>query len=253
MKKKILVIEDDKAVLDNISIILEEEGYLVHTATNGETGIEKANEIIPDLIICDISMPLKDGYQVLESLSKNKTTKRIPFVFLTAKVEKEDFRKGMALGADDYIFKPFTIDDLLNSVKLRIEKREDENQEYLNREKSEKLLYEIDDKILIKFNKVIQNICIKDLKFLKSKTPYILIKCRSGKSTLLRDTLDKWELKLPTKLFLRIHRNAIINMDFISKIEKFSASSYIIHLQDESEPFVISKRYAARIKDKFIL
>lgn len=107
--KKILVIEDEKSVRENIVTLLNEESYEALSAHNGETGIRMAIAEIPDLIICDIMMPGKDGYAVFKELSKNKMTKTIPFIFLTAKVEHKDLRKGMELGADDY---------LLNHLKL---------------------------------------------------------------------------------------------------------------------------------------
>jgi len=250
LKQKILVIEDDNILLNNVGEILREENYEVKLEQNGKLGIKTAKSWNPDLIICDISMPVMDGYKVLSEILKSNQTKNIPFIFLTAKVGKDDIRKGMQLGADDYIFKPFTIDDLLTSVKIRLlKKKQAENSQNQSADKINH--FELDDKILIKFNNGMQLVFLKDIKYLRAKTPYILIKCRSGKSTLLRDSLDEWERKLPEKTFLRIHRSTIINTDFISKFEKFSNSSYIIRLQDESEPFLISKRYTVKIKNQF--
>jgi CRP/FNR family cyclic AMP-dependent transcriptional regulator len=122
MKPKILVIEDNREVLENISEILELSDYEVDMANNGKAGIEKALKIPFDLIICDIMMPQLDGYGVLHLLSKHKETRNIPFIFLTAKSDKADLRKGMGLGADDYITKPFDATDLLNAVEVRLKK-----------------------------------------------------------------------------------------------------------------------------------
>ncbi len=122
--KKILVIEGNKSVRDNIAGMLEISGYEVETTSNGKLGLEKAQSIIPDLIICDVAMPVLDGFSVLRLLSNNSNTAGIPFIFLTAKVEQRSFRKGMNLGADDYIAKPFDKSDLLNSVELRLKKNE---------------------------------------------------------------------------------------------------------------------------------
>ena len=107
MKKKILLIEDNPEVRENTSEILELAGYDVVTAPNGKLGVEIAQNSHPDLIICDIMMPELDGYGVLHILNKNIDTAGIPFIFLTAKPEKIDIRKGMNLGADDYLTKPF--------------------------------------------------------------------------------------------------------------------------------------------------
>jgi CRP-like cAMP-binding protein/CheY-like chemotaxis protein len=122
--KKILLIEDNDAVRENTAEILELSNYDVIVAENGKTGVEKALQYLPDLIICDIMMPVLDGYGVLHAVHKNDTVKNTPFIFLTAKTERSDFRKGMELGADDYITKPFSGTELLNAVDSRLKKVE---------------------------------------------------------------------------------------------------------------------------------
>jgi len=124
MKKNILVIEDNFDVRDNIEEILELANYNVETAENGKIGVAKAQVNIPDLIICDIMMPELDGYGVLYLLGKNPKTAGIPFVFLSAKADKQDLRKGMNLGADDYLTKPFEEMDLLNAIEIRLKRNE---------------------------------------------------------------------------------------------------------------------------------
>jgi CRP/FNR family transcriptional regulator, cyclic AMP receptor protein len=120
--KTILLIEDNDDIRNNTTEILELSNYKVITAENGKTGLEKAIEHIPDLIICDIMMPVLDGYGVLHAVHKNEAIKNTPFIFLTAKTERSDFRKGMELGADDYITKPFDGTELLNAVDSRLKK-----------------------------------------------------------------------------------------------------------------------------------
>ena len=122
--KKILLIEDNLDVRENTAEILELANYTVCTAPDGKDGVEMARKEKPDLIICDIMMPVLDGYGVLHLLSKNKDTASIPFIFLTAKSEKSDYRKGMELGADDYITKPFDETQLLNAIEVRLRKVE---------------------------------------------------------------------------------------------------------------------------------
>ncbi len=122
MKDKILVIEDNTDVRENISEILELSGYEVIAAENGKKGVEAALSSPPDLILCDIMMPELDGFGVLRILSKNPAVSDIPFIFLTAKAEKQDFRRGMGLGADDYITKPFDDVQLLDTLEMRLEK-----------------------------------------------------------------------------------------------------------------------------------
>jgi CheY-like chemotaxis protein len=122
--KKILLIEDNDDIRNNTAEILELSNYNVLTAENGKVGVEKAIEHTPDLIICDIMMPVLDGYGVLHAVHKNDAIKNTPFIFLTAKTERTDFRKGMELGADDYITKPFDATELLNAVDGRLKKIE---------------------------------------------------------------------------------------------------------------------------------
>lgn len=245
-KKKILFIEDDLVLQNNVKEILEEEGFEVRIESDGLSGIAAVYSYKPDLILCDIAIPNKDGYQVLKEVSEEIKKRAIPFLFLTAKVEKEDIRKGMLLGADDYIFKPFTIDDLLSSIRLRLEKVV-----VATEKKEEKKKHEPDDKLMFKIGIKAELIPIREIKFIRSESPYVFIKFANGKNVLQRETLEDWEYKLPEKLFIRIHRSVIINTDYINKIEKLGASSYLVKLKDENEPFIISKRFLPKFKEKF--
>ncbi len=119
---KILLIEDDVTVRENTAELLELSGYEVITASNGKQGIEKAYKHNPDIIVCDIMMPEMDGYSVLQELSKKPQTVNVPFIFLSAKTEHKDIRKGMDLGADDYLTKPFEEEDLLSALESRLAK-----------------------------------------------------------------------------------------------------------------------------------
>lgn len=120
--KKILVIDDNADIRENTAEILMLAGYQSITAENGKKGVELAMKEHPDLIVCDIMMPELDGYGVLHLLKKNPETERIPFLYLTAKAERGDFRKGMEMGADDYITKPFDDLELLKAIEIRLRK-----------------------------------------------------------------------------------------------------------------------------------
>ncbi|WP_439152299.1 response regulator [Winogradskyella sp.] len=122
--KTILLIEDDIVLRENTAEILELSGYKVLTASNGKSGIMTTKKHLPDIIVCDIMMPEIDGYETLKILSKDKKTKHIPFIFLSAKTEHNDVRKGMNLGADDYITKPFSEDELISAIESRLAKAE---------------------------------------------------------------------------------------------------------------------------------
>src|SRR6266496_5196236 len=120
--KSILVIDDNQDIRENTAEILEMGGYKIFTAENGKKGVELALKEKPDVIVCDIMMPELDGYGVLHLLRKNPESQNIPFIFLTAKTERTDFRKGMEMGADDYITKPFDDIELLNAIEIRLKK-----------------------------------------------------------------------------------------------------------------------------------
>jgi CheY-like chemotaxis protein len=124
MKKRILIIEDNVDIRENIAEILQLSGYEVLLAEHGKEGVRVATEHHPDLILCDVMMPELDGFGVLRVLGQNPNTAQIPFIFLTAKSEKTDFRKGMNLGADDYITKPFDDIELLDAIQMRLKKNE---------------------------------------------------------------------------------------------------------------------------------
>jgi DNA-binding NtrC family response regulator len=119
----VLVIEDDLLVRSNVLDLLEAEGYSGLGAENGERGVELAVQHLPDLVICDVSMPGIDGYEVYELLSAQPATAVIPFIFLSARADRANVRRGMALGADDYVTKPFTRVELLDSIRTRLRRR----------------------------------------------------------------------------------------------------------------------------------
>ncbi|WP_258099913.1 response regulator [Marinoscillum pacificum] len=141
MKKKVLIIEDQPEVRENIAELLELSNYNPITAENGKIGVKKALQEQPDIILCDIMMPEMDGYEVLYLISKRPEIASTPFIFLTAKSEKADFRKGMNMGADDYITKPFEEMELLGAIERRLNKYEklstkDELSEFVKQAKS---------------------------------------------------------------------------------------------------------------------
>ncbi|HSD82644.1 MAG TPA: response regulator [Anaerolineae bacterium] len=120
---KILVIDDEELVRANLVELLEMENYEVLGAANGRVGVQLARQHLPELIICDIMMPELDGYGVLGELRQDAATATIPFIFLTAKTEKSDMRQGMSLGADDYLVKPFTRQEILEAISARLAKQ----------------------------------------------------------------------------------------------------------------------------------
>ncbi|MCX6170333.1 MAG: response regulator [Ignavibacteriales bacterium] len=253
MNKKILIIEDEKKVRENISTLLTEESYTVISSKNGEEGIETAIKELPDLIICDIMMPGIDGYRVLEILSQNEFTKSIPFIFLTAKVERDDIRKGMLNGADDYLFKPFKADDLLKSIDIRLKRVQTLKGDFVNPKQTDSSTsLTNDDKIFVNVNSKPHLIKINEIIFISAESQYTSLKLVDGKTFLVRKSINSWDKLLPSKNFLRIHRSTIANLDFLIKMEKSYNSSFLIYLKHVAEPFVISKRYSTKIRQNIV-
>jgi len=120
--KKILVIEDEPETLENLILMLDMEGFKTLSASNGKAGVAAAKRELPDVILCDVSMPEIDGYGVLERLRADESTVSIPFIFLTAKGDKKDLRTGMNLGADDYLTKPASAEDVLSAIQARLDR-----------------------------------------------------------------------------------------------------------------------------------
>ncbi len=131
--KKILVIEDEPETLDNLVLMLEMEGYKPVSASNGRAGLAAAKREMPDLILCDVSMPEIDGYGVLERLRADDSTVSIPFIFLTAKGDKKDLRTGMNLGADDYLAKPASAEDVLSAIQARLDRQVEQQNAVLSK------------------------------------------------------------------------------------------------------------------------
>lgn len=144
---KVLIIEDNSFLLDSVSDFLKEEGFEIYTALNGEEGVAMALQHLPDIILSDIYMPKMNGYQVFDALKKNPATALIPFIFISAKSEKEDILYGLRLGADDYIIKPIHFPELLRRVMTRIEKTK--NTMLLSEVKYEALFETANDAILM--------------------------------------------------------------------------------------------------------
>jgi DNA-binding NarL/FixJ family response regulator len=122
--KKILVIEDEPEMRRNITALLRYHDYEPIAAANGREGVEAARRERPDLVLCDVMMPVMDGYGVIQALQADASLARIPFIFLTAKGEKDDLRSGMNLGADDYLTKPVANADLVRAIETRLRRAE---------------------------------------------------------------------------------------------------------------------------------
>ena len=126
---RILVIEDEPQMRRNMLTVLKHEGFEGWGAKDGHEGVALAKRELPDLILCDVMMPGLDGYGVLAALRAERATETIPFIFLTARGEREDVRSGMNTGADDYLTKPVTIDDLTGAIRARLDRRDQQQRD----------------------------------------------------------------------------------------------------------------------------
>jgi two-component system, sensor histidine kinase and response regulator len=156
--KTVLIIEDEIDFLEEIATILQHENFEVLKASNGNEGIKLARQYKPDLILCDILMPITDGFDVLQKLKESSYPFLVPFIFMTALAEKENLRKGMEMGADDYLIKPFNREELLNTIHIRLEKYA-ESQDQINRLKNN-IIYSLPHEmqsplhVIISFSKI---------------------------------------------------------------------------------------------------
>jgi CRP/FNR family cyclic AMP-dependent transcriptional regulator len=250
--KKILLIEDNADIRENTAEMLELTNYIVFTAENGKTGVEIALRENPDLIVCDIMMPVLDGYGVLHMLKKNEATKNTPFIFLSAKSERTDFRKGMELGADDYITKPFTETELLNAVESRLKKSDQlKAAAEKNAEIAGVVKNEIDTLKELTSNRNVNKYKKKQLVFSEGNRPACLYYVQKGKIKTYKTNEDGKELVV----------DLFTEGDFLGYITLFENNNYkeTAEAMEESELGIIPREdfekvinYNPAVSRKFI-
>jgi CRP/FNR family transcriptional regulator, polysaccharide utilization system transcription regulator len=201
MKIKILIIEDNNDVRENLSELLTLSGYETRTAMNGKLGVEAALSFMPDLILCDIMMPEMDGYAVLRIVSKNELLKDIPFIFLTAKTELSDVRRGMTLGADDYITKPFDDVVLLDTIEMRLKKHVTHatasiSPSIINLSTGEQIIRALPETLLDGEPRLIRK---KDLLFAEGQTCRYVFVIKSGRAIATK--IDNYAKEAVTRLY----------------------------------------------------
>jgi len=272
--KTILIVEDEKEIRQSIAEILNFYGYKTIETSNGKEALDIASnkkETI-DLVICDILMPEMDGYAFLKEFRKIPHCKALPFIFLTAMSSRANLRKGMEYGADDYIPKPFTEEELINAINIRFEKikaiaefleakSESEFQEQKNnivsskeenqQDKKSKIL-EYESRIILSVDGKPKFVKLPELILISAARDYTELKVKNERKFLVKKTMKDWEEILPENYFIRIHRSYIINVEYIDRIEKWFNQAYKVYLKEIQEPFVISRRYGKKLKEKFI-
>lgn len=246
----VLFIEDDRALRENFGKILSLNNYYPILAETGEMGLRLAKKIIPDLIICDIMLPDIDGYQILKELSQSKETQTIPFIFLTAKAEMEDLRKGMNLGADDYFTKPIKTKEVLKAIRLRLDKKIKVSEMAADVKQDENQQLSIEDSILISSDGKAHSVNINEIVCIISAGVYSNINIINNEVFLVRKLIKEWEKILPEKCFIRVHRTAIINTNHIKSIEKSPNHTFRIFLKDFNRAIVSSHKFSRRLREK---
>ena len=245
-KKKILVIEDDKPVREGIIILLEKKGFKPIAAKDGEEGLSLISEIIPDLIISDVMMPGINGYTLKKFLEENERLSSIPFIFLSAKADIKDVRKGMELGADDYIIKPFNANDLLKAIEIRLKKSNVNLHQNTIKKEEEKLGEE--STIFVDIEDNPRFIKVSEIVAITATGNYTTIHQSGKKKSLVRKALNDWEKQLSEKSFKRIHRSTIININRVEKMIKWSSGTYLVKMYNIDEKFNVSQRYASKLR-----
>lgn len=261
--KKILIIEDNYDLAQNTLLFLKEHGYDVILCPNGKDGLKVMLNNQPDLILCDIMLPDINGYKILSEIKKLENPIPPIVIFITAKTQRDEIRKGMSLGADDYITKPFTFDELLRAIDVQFKKRnkifqlieKDSSskittghnvQKNISVETKKPLAY--NGHIFIDVKKNPSFYPVKDLLMIKSMKDYSLLIFTDGKKYIIRKLMKYWEKNLPNNAFIRIHRQSIVNLNYIEKIERLSSNRFSISLKNYQNKVDVSQRYGKRIK-----
>lgn len=253
--KRILIIEEDNQNTKNIEGLLSDSGYKTYLAENSFDGFEIAKRYFPDLILCSIHTKGNNGSNIIFDLMKFEQTSTIPIICLTENTNVKELRKLMNIGADDFIDKPFKNDDLLLSVKMRLKKHEAVKNKYqhfsADRFEEEEKEPEFDDHILVKIGNRLNFIKFSEIICVTALKEYSKINLENGKKIVVRKSLRRWIDVLPSDVFLQIHRATIINMNFIEEAKKINERSYQVKMKYMNESFILSKRFANKVRKKF--
>ena len=213
--EKIVVIEDEMGIRESLNDILELSGYEVVTASNGKEGLMAIIENKPDLVLCDVNMPEMDGFEVLSALNERMKDQVLPpFLFLTARVELTDIRKGMSLGADDYIIKPFEHTDLLQSIRMRLEKRGRLLVEKEERNPGDRIAVHATEsnKLAIPNEEGLTLVPFGEILFCQADRAYCRFYLKSGEKILVSKSMKEFEDILIDHGFVKVHKSNIVNI-----------------------------------------
>lgn len=248
--KKILIVEDDAGIRETLKDILELSGYAVFTAVNGKEGFKGIMASEPDLVICDVNMPELNGYELLGALNQRMSEELLPtFIFLTAKVDQQDIRQGMNLGADDYVTKPFDHNELLNVIKLRLDKREK-----LRKTSTSGADFRPQEEVRIapgtsrEFNKIaipssdgLELVKFEDIIRCEADRAYCNFYLENKTRLTVSKPLKEFEEVLLTQNFMKTHKSHIVNLDHIEKYVR-GTNGYLVMSNGSSVPVSSRKK-----------
>lgn len=251
--KRILLVEDNIDLAGNIILILEEYNYQVDHAVSVKNGLEVMKKSRPDLILCDIMLPVTPGYKLLEEIKKMDSQMPPVFIFVTAKSQRKDLRKGMELGADDYVTKPFTSEELINAVKTQLDKREKIiGSKAVRDQEDADTKYSIHDRIFINDKKHPGLYPIEKIAYITTLKDYSQVVMDDQTKYIVRKSLRSWEEDLPADNFLRIHKTKLINVNLIQDIENSPNKTLKVTLRGFDQKFSVSQRISQRLKNDAI-
>jgi len=249
--KKILIIEDDKGINESLCDILELSGYHTLSANDGKEGYNKILSEKPDLVICDINMPELNGFELLGAINQRLSGELLPvFIFLTAKVENQDIRQGMNLGADDYVTKPFDLNELLEIIKMRLEKREKVLSAKGEGENNVPSETTITSKIIQGFNKIaipssdgLEMVQFSDVVRCEADRAYCQFYLANKTKLMVSKPLKEFEESLVANDFMKVHKSHIVNLNHVVKYVR-GTNGYLVMTDNSSVP-VSSRRKEA--------
>ena len=238
--EKILVVEDDQSIRETLQEILELAGYVVITACNGKIGFDLIVKNQPDLVLCDVNMPELGGFELLETVNQRFKNEIIPlFLFLTAKVEAESLRYGMSLGADDYIFKPFASSDILKTVRLRLDRRNN-LLDQLSLNKIETVIADA-NKLALPCNEGLELISFDEIVKCQADRAYCNFYLIDNRKILVSKPMKDFESTLSSKNFLKVHKSTIVNINHIKKFVR-GKSGYLLMSDGSSVNVSVRKK-----------
>ena len=245
--EKLLIVEDEQDLREALQSILELAGYEVLTAKNGKDGYDAIMTHLPDLVLCDVNMPELDGFELLSAINQRLSEEIVPpFIFLTAKVTKNDVRRGMNLGADDYIVKPFEYTEVLTAIRLRLDKRK----KLLKNGKNNRILSTPDktfDKLAIPCGDGIELIAFDKIIRCEADRAYCTFHLIDKRKILVSKSKKEFEETLIHKDFMKVHKSTIVNINFVKKFVRGKSGHLVM---SDGSVVAVSIRKKAELLDR---